>query len=163
MPLAAIVCAICAAIAILSISHHHTILAVSRGAHCLYRAGANLPDPHCTPGAINHAVKQTTIHSTVCVRGWTSTIRPPVTVTEPQKFASMRDYGVTGPSGFEFDHLIPLELGGAPDSTRNLWPEPHTNSYKKDRIENRLREEVCKGEMTLGHARRIMRTDWRKG
>ena len=36
-------------------------------------------------------------------------------------------YGLTGsPSAYEYEHLIPLELGGATNSPRNLWPEPDT-------------------------------------
>jgi hypothetical protein len=34
------------------------------------------PDPHRTPGAINPAVTQDTIASTICVKGWTRTVRP---------------------------------------------------------------------------------------
>jgi hypothetical protein len=39
----------------------------------------------------------------------------------------MREYGYTDHhlSDFEEDHLIPLELAGAPADIRNLWPEPH--------------------------------------
>ncbi len=142
-------------------------------ASCLYRANGALPDARCTPGVYNPAVTQSTIHQTICVKGWTATIRPPLTVTEPQKFKSMRAYGdstVAGQAGlYEFDHLVPLELGGAPDDLRNLWPEPHhvtangtdQGSYAKDRVENHLNALVCSAKMTLAHARRIMRTDWR--
>jgi hypothetical protein len=31
----------------------------------------------------------------------------------------------TDTSSFELDHLVPLELGGAPSDPRNLWPEAH--------------------------------------
>jgi len=37
----------------------------------------DLPDPALTPGAINSDVTQDNIHNTVCVRGWTKTVRPP--------------------------------------------------------------------------------------
>ena len=36
-----------------------------------------LPDPIRTPGAINPAVTQETIGTTICMRGWTRTIRLP--------------------------------------------------------------------------------------
>jgi hypothetical protein len=38
----------------------------------------------------------------------------------------MAAYGLTGQrlSDYELDHLIPLELGGAPAEAANLWPEP---------------------------------------
>src|SRR5205085_7286867 len=88
-----------------------------------------LPDASITPGAFNAAVRQATIRRTICVRGWTRTVRPPVAYTNALKLAQMRVYGETGlPSGYEEDHLIPLELGGAPRKSLNLWPEPHSVS-----------------------------------
>lgn len=136
---------------------------------CVYRANGTLPDPKCTPGAINKVVTQKTIKTTICVKGWTATIRPPFSVTEPEKFASMRAYGDSTAKGeagkYEFDHLIPLELGGAPNDIRNLWPEPHATSFVKDGFENSLHARVCSapgssGHVTLAQARRYMRTDW---
>lgn len=38
----------------------------------------DLPDPVRTPGAINPDVTQANVQSTVCVRGWSKTGRPPV-------------------------------------------------------------------------------------
>jgi hypothetical protein len=35
-----------------------------------------LPDPASTPGAPNPLVTQATIGSTICIRGWTMTVRP---------------------------------------------------------------------------------------
>lgn len=140
---------------------------------CVYRDAGALPDPHCTPGATNPAVTQRTIAKTICKAGWTSTVRPPESVTEPEKFASMRAYGVPTTAGhaglYEYDHLISLELGGAVNDTRNLWPEPHTTpltavdagSFAKDKVENRLHAEVCAHKITLAVARKAIRTDWR--
>lgn len=145
-------------------------------APCTYRDGGALPDAKCTPGAINHAVTQKTIGKTICVPGWTSTVRPPVTVTEPEKRVALRQYGYafgTSLAGYEYDHLIPLELGGATNDLRNLFPEPHhvkvggvdLGSFSKDVFENLLHREVCSkpgspGHVTLAQARRYMRTDW---
>ena len=76
----------------------------------LVRASATL-----TPGALNPDVTEETIRSTICVRGWTRTVRPPVEYTNDLKVKQMRDYGETGPtSQYQEDHLISLELGGAP-------------------------------------------------
>jgi hypothetical protein len=83
------------------------------------------PDKRCTPGAVNPVVTQASIYETICRSGWTSTVRPRVSITEPEKFASMAAYGLYGPaSSYEYDHLVPLELGGAVNDPRNLWPEP---------------------------------------
>jgi hypothetical protein len=86
-----------------------------------------LPDPRRTPGAVNPAVTQANIDSTICVRGWTRTVRPPKEYTDHLKRQQIREYGYTDHhlSDFEEDHLIPLEIGGAPADPRNLWPEPH--------------------------------------
>ena len=60
-------------------------------------------------------------------------------------------------AGYEEDHFIPLELGGAPRDPSNLWPEartgPHASSAKKDLAENRLKAQVCAGTITLAIAR----------
>jgi hypothetical protein len=121
----------------------------------------SLPDPVCTPGAVSRRVTQTSIGSTICVPGYTETVRPPESVTEPEKFQSMKAYGDTkSPHDFEFDHLIPLELGGAANDPRNLWPEPGSSPNPKDRLENFLREQVCDGSMTLAQAQHIVATNW---
>src|SRR5690242_12252575 len=54
------------------------------------RANLPLPDPTCTPGATYSAVTQSTIGSTICVSGWTSTIRPPTSYTNPLKTKQIR-------------------------------------------------------------------------
>lgn len=135
---------------------------------CVYRQGGALPDPVCTPGALNSAVTQKTIRQTICKRGWTETVRPPLSVTEPEKRKSVHAYGGTRLSPYEYDHLVPLELGGAPNDPRNLWPEPHQvtgdyGSYTKDGVENGLRIAVCAGRLTLAKARRMIRADWTRG
>jgi hypothetical protein len=48
-------------------------------------AQSALPDPSQTPGMINAAVTPATIGTTICVRGWTRTVRPPVEFTEELK------------------------------------------------------------------------------
>ena len=113
-------------------------------------------DRRCTPGVLNPAVTQSTIKQTVCRTGWTSTIRPPTSYTDPLKLQELRAYGDGGqsPSGFELDHLISLELGGAPSDPRNLWPESHKNSFNKDGLENSLRAKVCSGSISLAKAQR---------
>jgi hypothetical protein len=120
-----------------------------------------LPDPHCTPGALSSAVTQANIQSTICTPGYTSTVRPPESVTEPEKDASLAAYGDPGPAHeYEYDHLVSLELGGAPNDPRNLWPEPGRSPNPKDKLEDRLRRMVCGGELTLAAAQSEIATDW---
>ncbi len=113
---------------------------------------------------------QQTIHSTICVTGYTGKIRPPASVTEPEKKKSMIAYGDgTNLGAYEYDHLVSLELGGAANDPKNLWPESHVltvngqdeGSFAKDKVENRLRSEVCSGKITLAVAQHAISTDWR--
>jgi hypothetical protein len=112
-------------------------------------------------------VTQDDISSTICASGYTSSIRPPESVTEPEKAASAAAYGYTGPfHTAEYDHLIPLELGGDPNDPANLWVEPNdrsdaTDTYNsKDTLESRLHDLVCAGRITLAAAQHAIATDW---
>lgn len=125
------------------------------------------PDPRCTPGALNPAVTQATIGSTICRRGWTSTVRPPEAITAPEKRASMKAYGDTkSRSAYEYDHHVSLELGGAVNDPRNLWPEPdypkRSGFYlnPKDELEQALNRLVCHEKLQLGEAQHLIASDW---
>ena len=108
-----------------------------------------------TPGVLNPAVTQATIASTICRRGWTRTIRPPVGYTNALKRRQLRQYRLRGPpSAFQEDHLISLELGGSPDDPRNLWPEPFPRASAVDQLENDLNHRVCAGSLSLAEAQR---------
>ena len=108
-----------------------------------------------TPGVLNPDVTQDEIGKTICVRGWTRTIRPPSDYTTRLKLEQLRAYGLVGaPGDFQEDHLISLELGGDPTDPRNLWPEPYPRAAEVDRIENDLNAAVCSGRMTLADAQR---------
>ncbi len=108
-----------------------------------------------TPGALNPDVTQATIGQTICVPGWTRTIRPPTSYTSELKAEQIREYGLGGtPADYQEDHLISLELGGHPTDPRNLWPEPHPRAEQVDLIENQLNQEVCSGRLTLAEAQR---------
>jgi hypothetical protein len=73
----------------------------------------------------------------------------------------MRAYGMRqGPGAYEYDHLISLELGGAANDSRNLWPENGASPNLKDKVENALHTRVCNGSMTLANAQRIIALDW---
>jgi hypothetical protein len=117
------------------------------------RVPAVVADPLRTPGVLNPDVTQTTIGSTICLTGWTRTIRPPTEYTNALKRKQMRAYRETGAaSDYQEDHLISLELGGHPTDPRNLWPEPYPRAAKVDTIENDLNQQVCDGSLTLAEA-----------
>jgi hypothetical protein len=106
-------------------------------------------------------VTQANIQSTICSYGYTNAVRPPESVSEPEKKASLAAYGEPGLlHDYEYDHLVPLELGGAPNDPRNLWPEPGRTPNPKDEFERRLREMVCAGEMLLITAQREIANNW---
>ncbi len=135
--------------------------------HYTYVASFPLPDPSCTPGAIDPRVTQANIDSTICRAGWTEAVRPPESVTAPEKEASALAYGYTGSfATAEYDHLVPLELGGDPNDPANLWVEPNdrpgaTTVYNtKDELEDALNSLVCSGRLPLATARKAIATNW---
>jgi hypothetical protein len=93
--------------------------------------------------------------------GYSASVRPPERITAKEKLASMAAYGDSGsPSDFEYDHLVSLELGGAANDPRNLWPEPGGSPNPKDSVENALHRLVCSGQMPLARAQKIIATGW---
>jgi hypothetical protein len=134
---------------------------------CAYQYKSNgdpsaLPDVRCTPGAIDPSVTQANIQTTICKPGYTVLVRPPEVYTNGLKRSQMDDYGVgsRSPVGYEEDHLIPLELGGAPRDPKNLWPEPGASPNPKDAVENRVHSLVCSGQMALAQAQGLIAADW---
>jgi hypothetical protein len=115
---------------------------------------ANLP--------LNPDVTQATIGETICLRGWTKSVRPPFEVTNAIKLKKLRERGLTeaDKSRFELDHVIPLALGGSPDDLRNLRLEPWPEADRKDGVEACLAHAVCAGRMSLNDARRGIWKDW---
>jgi hypothetical protein len=53
-----------------------------------------------------------------------------------------------------------LELGGAANDPRNLWPEPGGSPNPKDSVENSLHRLVCSGRISLARAQKIIATGW---
>ena len=132
--------------------------------------GFPIPDPNCTPGAINPTV---TVDTLADPRFRTSCYRNGAT-TAAQKNHTYDWYGIEHPTQntgrtqtCELDHLISLELGGA-DTLDNIWPQCgpdrvtlHERYFKeKDAVENYLAAEVKAGRMDLGEAQRGIATDW---
>jgi hypothetical protein len=126
---------------------------------------SDLPDHALTPGAIDPAVTQTNIQSTVCVKGYTKTVRPPASYTNKLKKKQIREYGYddTNPKHFEEDHLIPLSIGGNPRDPKNLWPEPRKSEWgasRKDQLEFVIYKMVCNDQISLKDAQEQMASDW---
>ncbi len=119
-----------------------------------------LPDPRCTPGAIRSGVSL----ATICSFGYSRSVRPPESYTEPLKLAQMRAYNLPGsPRDYEEDHLVALSIGGAPRDPRNLWPEPRTgpnNAEQKDRLETWVALMGCAERIPLARLQHQMASDW---
>lgn len=142
----------------------YTVQAQPAPGTCHYRTAASgdvLPDPACTPGAVSPAVTQGNISTTICHKGYSKSVRPLRNITDREKRLNAKSYSYDGAlSQAEYDHLIPLSIGGDPNDPRNLWVEPGDSPNPKDAIENRLLSLVCTGRMALADAQRVIATDW---
>ena len=132
--------------------------------------GFPIPDPICTPGAVNPTVTEDVLRNpnfrTACLRSHAT--------TEHEKAATYGWYGVAHPAHntgqnqiCELDHLVSLELGGA-DTLENIWPQcgPPNVALRqryfkqKDTVENYLARQVKRGRMNLSEAQKGIATDW---
>ena len=132
--------------------------------------GLPLPDPSCSPGAINPtltlAVLKTKGFTTKCVRDQASSPHD-----KQETYAWYKIKKPANNSGktqtCELDHIISLELGGA-DTVDNLWPQCGPAKValskrffkQKDAVENFLAREVKAGRMDLSDAQRGIAEDW---
>ena len=119
------------------------------------------------PGLTDPRVTQNNIQTTICVSGYTATVRPPVSYTNKLKADQLKDPKYHDAdhtmAHYEEDHLIPLELGGHPTDPKNLWPEPYATQQGarvKDQLEDRLKRLVCAGTVTLQEAQGAIETNW---
>jgi len=124
----------------------------------------SMPPPDA-PGAINQDVTQANIATTICVKGWTKTIRPPASFTDKLKIAQLKALGYADqdPAHYEEDHRISLEVGGNPTDAKNLWPEPYAGQWGarvKDQLEDELHRLVCSGKMPLADAQAALMGNW---
>jgi hypothetical protein len=67
-----------------------------------------------------------------------------------------------GKSPYAIDHRISLQLGGS-NHISNLMLQPYCgpwNARDKDKLENALRRDVCKGTITLKKAQDLIYNNW---
>lgn len=132
--------------------------------------GLVVPDPSCTPGAINPTMTVDVLKDPT----WTTKCERDDTTTAAQKAKTYGWYGIPHPKDntganqvCELDHLISLELGGA-DTLDNLWPQCGPSEValneryfkRKDAVENYLAREVKAGRLTLAGAQQGISSDW---
>lgn len=93
--------------------------------HVRISHGYPIPDPTCTPGAVNPTVTAAVLKDpafrTACVRD--------AATSEGRKEITYSWYGITPPANnrgpsqtCELDHLVSIGLGGA-DTLDNIWPQ----------------------------------------
>lgn len=129
---------------------------VTRTSGC--KLGAN-PDRRCSPGAYYAGLTR----AVLCSPSFhTGDVR---NVSEATKFAVEREYGLVAKHygwTLEIDHIVSLELGGSND-VANLFPEKanaHPGYKVKDKLENRVADMVCSGEIGLRAAQRQIAANW---
>lgn len=134
--------------------------------------GMMVPDPSCTPGAINptltEAVLKDPAFRTGCVRNDAT--------SESEKQKTYKWYKTKHPGHntgstqtCELDHLVPLYLGGA-DTLDNIWPQCGPSGVhlddrffkEKDKVEFYLGQQVREGKMELEKAQKGIAEDWTK-
>jgi len=132
---------------------------------CIPATAADLPDPLHTPGATDPAVTQETISTTICVKGYTRTVRPPSSYTNNLKREQLDTYykGQGEMGTVEEDHLVPLTIGGHPTAVENLWPEAYIGEYGatyKDNCEVATGRAICSGTVGLVEAQQGFMSNW---
>lgn len=122
------------------------------------------PDSRTTPGAVDPNIRQSNIDTTICRPGYARGVRPPYAIMRQLKHDAMvREHPGQRYADFEFDHLIPISLGGALLDPRNTWLEPiagQRGAYTKDKIEYVLWVHVCRHEIPLATAQRAIAVNW---
>lgn len=114
------------------------------------RLGAcSMPDPQLTPGDLcsdsdpnfdGYRYPEQIAH---CRRN----------VSRQEKLQIGERYGVDSSafSAYEFDHLIPLSIGGS-DAPENIWPQPLDDARDKDQLEETLYLAVRDGQTSQSDA-----------
>lgn len=132
--------------------------------------GYPLPDPDCTPGAVNPTLTADVLRR----KGFTTKCVRDAATSAHAKASTYAAYGIAHPKKntgktqtCELDHLCSLELGCA-DTLDNIWPQcgpagvPLAKRWFKikDAVENYLAREVKAGRMTLQEAQDGVTSDW---
>lgn len=115
---------------------------------------------------LNPDVTQDTIQETICVKGYTKSVRPSTSYTNGVKRKLMREAGIdwSRADEFELDHKESLGLGGHPRNIHNLVLQPWDGAdgaKAKDKVEVRMQRMVCAGKIGLEAAQSCMWNDWR--
>jgi hypothetical protein len=132
--------------------------------------GHPLPDPTCSPGAVNPTLTLKVLKT----KGFTTKCVREVATSKTEKEQTYKFYGITKPvpnggqaQTCELDHIISLQLGGA-DTLENLWPQCgppgvvlNKRHFKiKDNVEGFLARQIKAGKISLEDAQKGIAEDW---
>ncbi|WP_158239158.1 hypothetical protein [Uliginosibacterium sp. TH139] len=112
--------------------------------------------------ALNPDVRQNTLQQTICRKGYSATVRPSTSFTNPIKYRFMGESGIPlhEASDWALDHRIAIALGGHPRQLSNFQLLSSKANGRKSRIEVKLLCLVCTGDMPLAQAQRELVDDW---
>jgi hypothetical protein len=126
----------------------------------LVATAASTPKPITVPrfqnvhGYANPNVTQRNLSTTVCHRGYSSSVRPPTSYTNFIKTQLLHNFHLSGTiSDYELDHLESISLGGSVYDTRNLWMQPWYQARPDDALEYKWYKQLCSGQVTLRYIR----------
>ena len=133
--------------------------------------GHPIPDPNCSPGAINPTITLKILKT----KGFTTKCLRNLATSPREKAKTYGWYNIERPTNnsgktmiCELDHIISLQLGGA-DTLDNLWPQCGPSRrvalgkrhFKlKDDVENYLAAQIKAGKIDLRTAQRGIAEDW---
>ncbi|MEA2919778.1 MAG: hypothetical protein QOJ15_11859 [Bradyrhizobium sp.] len=132
--------------------------------------GFPVPDPKCTPGAVNPTLTVTVLSDpdfkTGCVRDQATSPEKKKETYTSYKVIEPKDNSGKNQT-CELDHFISLELGGA-DTLDNIWPQcgpknvqlGQRNFKQKDMVEDYLAFLVKNDRMALADAQKGIAADW---
>lgn len=118
----------------------------------------------CQSQSLAPEVTQETVAETVCIPGYTKTVRPSFWSSQRIKLRMLKEAGETWVSApaYQLDHIVPLCLGGHPTDQANLQLQPWLEATRKDRLEAKVCCLVCSGQITLHEGQSAIMVDWKE-
>lgn len=119
----------------------------------ILRAFAIIALAYAVSPANGQSIDPAVTQAMICTKGYTATVRPDRYRMYAIKRKLMRAQHVTYRR--ILDHIVPLELGGAPKDLANLQLQTHAAAARKDKRENFVKRAVCSGRMTLAEGQAV--------